>query len=95
MIKQFYLTNKWYSNRYNQSCQSGPWSNGNEGLLQIPQSCKTGASPSDGFISYPGHLLWVSNSSAETQSTYSTTALADWALFIYNHFFAHSYDIPT
>ena len=37
--------------------QSGPKSNGNEEVLYIPQSSKTEASPSDGLVSYPGHLL--------------------------------------
>ena len=55
---------------------SGPGSNGNEGVLRIPQSpIITGASPSDCFESYLGHL-W-SYPSAEVQSVYST-ARADW-----------------
>ena len=38
--------------------QSGPGSDGNEGVLCIPQSCSiTGTSPSNCLISYPGHLL--------------------------------------
>ena len=38
--------------------QSGPWSNGNEGVFCIPQSSIiTGASSSDCFMSYPGYLL--------------------------------------
>ena len=37
-----------------------------------------GASPSDGFVSYPGHLLGESYTSAEMQSVYST-APVDWA----------------
>ena len=37
--------------------QSGPGSNGNEGVLRIPQISKAGSSPSYGLISYPGHLL--------------------------------------
>ena len=38
--------------------QSGPGSEGNEGVLRIPQSSSiTGASASDGLVSYPGHLL--------------------------------------
>ena len=41
--------------------QSGAGSNGNEGVLHIPQSSRTGASPSDG-VSYP---------SAEVQLVYS------------------------
>ena len=58
--------------------QSGPWSNGNEGVLSIPQSSSiTGTSPSDCLVSYPGYLLGRgSYPSAEMQSVYST-ALAD------------------
>ena len=37
--------------------QSGPGSNGKEGVLYISQSSKTGTSPLDCFISYPEHLL--------------------------------------
>ena len=37
--------------------QNGPESNGNEGVLHIPQNSWTGASPSDGFVLYPGHSL--------------------------------------
>ena len=37
---------------------SGPGSDGNEGVLCIPQSSRiTGASPSDCLMSYPGHSL--------------------------------------
>ena len=39
------------------SDQSGPGSNGNEEVTQSPQSSRTGASPSDYLVSYPGHLL--------------------------------------
>ena len=36
--------------------QSGPGSNGNEGVHCIPQSFSiTGTSPSDGLVSYTGH----------------------------------------
>ena len=36
--------------------QSGPGSNGNEGVLRIPQISSTaGTSPSDCLVSYPGH----------------------------------------
>ena len=35
--------------------QSGPGSNGYEGVLHISQSFRTEASPSDCFVSYPGH----------------------------------------
>ena len=37
--------------------KSGPGSNGNEGVLDILQSSKTGASLSNGLVSYPGHSL--------------------------------------
>ena len=49
--------------------QSGPGSNGNEGVLRIPQSPSiTGTSPSDCLVSYPGHSLGSSYPSAEVQS---------------------------
>ena len=58
--------------------QSEPGSNGNEGVLCIPQSCSiTGASPSDCLVLYPRHSLGKSYSSAEIQLVYST-AKADW-----------------
>ena len=38
--------------------QNGPGSNGNEGILRIPQcSAITGTSVSDYLVSYPGHSL--------------------------------------
>ena len=58
------------------------WEQLNEGALHIPQSSKTGASPSDGLVSYPGHSLKESYPSAETQSVYST-APAPAALVVY------------
>ena len=40
--------------------QSGPESEGNEGVLLIPQSSRiTGTSLSDCLVSYLGHSLWV------------------------------------
>ena len=61
--------------------QSGPGSNGNEGVLRIPHSSSTaGTSPSDCLVSYLGHSLGKgSYPSAEVQSVYST-APADWAM---------------
>ena len=41
-----------------------PGSNGNEGVLYIPESSRTGASQSDGLMSYPGHSLRESYPSA-------------------------------
>ena len=62
--------------------QSGPGSNGSEGLLSIPQSASiTGTSPSGCLVLYPGHLLEESYLSAEIQSVYST-APVDWAELI-------------
>ena len=60
--------------------QSVPESNGNEGVLYIPQISKAGVLPSNGLMSYPGHLLGVSYPSAEMQLVYST-ASANWALY--------------
>ena len=63
--------------------QSGPGSDGNEGVLRIPQSsCITVAPPSDCLVSYPWHSLRESYHSEEKQSVYST-ALADWAIDIF------------
>ncbi len=60
--------------------QSGPGSNGNKGVLRIPQSSNTaGTSPSDCLVSHLGHSLAGSYPSAEMQSVYST-APADWAI---------------
>ena len=58
--------------------QNRPESNGNEGVLHIPESSSyTGASPSDCFMSYPGQSLQESYLSEEMQSVYST-APANW-----------------
>ena len=54
-----------------------PVSDDNKGELCIPQSSKTGASPSDCLVSYPKHSLREFYSSVEMQSVYST-ASADW-----------------
>ena len=52
--------------------QSGTGSNSNKGELHIPQSSKTGTSPSYSFMSYSGHSLVESYHNAEMQSMYST-----------------------
>ena len=63
------------------SDQSGPASDGNEGILRIPQSFSiTEISPLDCLVSYRGHSLGDSCSSAEMQSVYSA-APAEWASF--------------
>ena len=79
--------------------QSGPGSNGNERILHILQISKTGALPSDGLMSYPGHsLAGRSNPSAEMQLVYSTapgdfsriwTHGADAISFSDNHYTKH------
>ena len=59
--------------------QSGPGSDRNKGVIYIPErSSITGASPSNCLVSYPGHLLRESYSSAKKQLVYSATS-ADWA----------------
>ena len=59
--------------------QSGPGSNVNEGVLHIPQSSRTGTSPSDCLVLYPGHSLRRGfYPSAEMESIYSRKQ-ADWA----------------
>ena len=56
---------------------SGPESNGNEGVLHIPQSSSiSGASPSDCLVSYLGHLLEEFYPSAEMQSVYHAAPFA-------------------
>ena len=64
------------------SGQSGPGSNGNEGVLYIPQSSSIiGISLSDCLVPYPEHSLGRgSYPSAEKQLMYST-APADWAKY--------------
>ena len=59
--------------------QSGPWSDGNEWVLCIPQNSSiTEASPSDYLVSYPGYRLGEFYPSAEMSSEYSSSP-ADWA----------------
>ena len=61
--------------------QSGAGSNGNEGMLHIPQSSSlTGTSLSDCLVSYPGHLLWGGLTPLQVQSV-DSTAPANWALY--------------
>ena len=60
-------------------CQSGPGSDGNQGVLHILQSHSiTGALPSDCLMSYPGHSLRESYLSTDIQSM-SLTIPVDWA----------------
>ena len=64
--------------------QSGDGSDGNEGVLQIPErSSIIGASQSECLISYSGHSLGVSHSGAEVQSVYSTVS-GNWTEIKWN-----------
>ena len=71
--------------------QSGPGSDGNEGVLCIPQSSSiTGASMSDCLVSYPGHSFFLGEGTyltAEMQSMYS---IAPQPAGLYSNVFAHS-----
>ena len=65
----------------NRAGQSGTGSDGNEGVLRIPQSSSnTGSSPSDCLVSYQRHSLEESYHSPEIQSVYYAS-LADWASY--------------
>ena len=77
MIKQFYF--KQFSlTSTTTPAQSGPGTNGNQGVLDIAQSSNiTGASPSNYLVSYLGQSLGVAYSSAEMQSL-NYAASADW-----------------
>ena len=61
--------------------QSEPGSEYIEGVLCIPQSSSiTGTSLSDCLVSYPGHSMRRSYSSAEMQLVYSI-APPDWEIY--------------
>ena len=62
--------------------QSEPKNNGNEGVLRNPQRTKTGTSPLNFLVSYPGHLLdGGPNLSAKMQSVYFTCP-AEWDILV-------------
>ena len=67
---------------------NGPGSNDNEEVVHFPQISKTGASLSEGLVSYPGYLFKVGGAypSVEIQSAYYI-APADWANKSNNHFY--------
>ena len=52
--------------------QSGPGSNGNEVVLYIPQSFRTGPLPLDCLVLYLGHYLMGSYLLVEMHLAYST-----------------------
>ena len=49
---------------------SGPRTNGNEGVLHIPQSSRNEAAPLDGLVSYPGQSLEWGLTSLQRYSQY-------------------------
>ena len=58
--------------------QSGPGSDGNEGVLRIPKSSSiTEASPSDCLVSYLGHSLWGGSCFSEEMPSVYFTAPAN------------------
>ena len=62
--------------------QGGPESNGNEGVLRVPQSSSiTGASRSDCLVSYLGHMLGESKPFSEILSMYSATPECKMGIF--------------
>ena len=92
-VKQLYLTYRTLSGATTPS-QSGPGSDGNEGVLRIPQgSCIFGTLPLDYLLSYPGHSLEVSFSSTEIQLVYSTTP-DYWAMWEFITYFWSILFIP-
>ena len=62
--------------------QSGPGSNGNQGVLNYPLSSRAETSPSDCFMSYPGHSLEVSYIYGERQLMHSAAPANDILLKI-------------
>ena len=59
IVKQFCLTHRGDPNRYYHPGSKGFRSNGNEGILYIPQNRQAVASPSGSLVSYPGDSLRV------------------------------------
>ena len=78
IIKYFYLTNVILTDTTTPG-QSGPESNGNEGVLHIPQSSRDVVSTSVGLVSYLGHSFFEGVlPSSDVQSGYSPTPV-NWA----------------
>ena len=74
-MKQFYLTHGYDTIKYYHPDPIGTGSDGNEGVLCIPQSSSiTKVSSSDCLLSYPGYTFY---SSAGIQLVYSAGS-ADW-----------------
>ena len=69
MFKQFYLTCNETLTGSTTPGQSEPGIKDNEGGLHIPQSSKAKTSPSEGFVSYPGH--WLAGSYSSTEDVFS------------------------
>ena len=67
--------------------QSGPGSNGNEGVLCIPRIFKAGASPSDGLMSYSWHsLVGVLLFCSDAVDIFYSPSQMDWTDLKWNHF---------
>ena len=75
--------------------QRGPESDGNKGVLRIPQSSSiSGASPSNCLVSYSGHSFGESCPSAQMVSVYSTVPadraiVRKWWIYIYIYIYIY------
>ena len=82
MIKQFYLTYKWDSNRFYHSESADLGVMTMNGVLHIPQRSRTGASSSDDLESlenfYPSAEMQMAYSPASTNWTAKVFLLLDW-----------------
>ena len=72
MVEQFYWSIVCTLTGITNPGQSRPGSNGDKEVLYISQSSRTGVSPSDCLMLYPGHPGGGYYPSAESQSAYST-----------------------
>ena len=73
-VKQFYLTHRYDLSGATSPGQNGPGSDGNGGVLRIPQIfCLTGVLPSDCFVSYLSLFLCIYIYIYISESTYYTT----------------------
>ena len=88
------MTGKYLFNRISWLVGFVPGSDGNKGVLHIPQNSNiTEASPSDCLVSYPGHSLGGSYLFKEKQSVYST-APADGPKNLLLTFINYYYSLP-
>ena len=72
--------------------QSGPWSDGTEGVLRVSQSSSiTKASPSDFLVSYQGHSL-VGGLNPLQRSSRCVIQPGDWTNYVIGQPFHHAND---